>query len=73
MPKTLVVKLNSRNSNHEEFENSIIEALEKIGLEHDGSDFGLSGELNRSLYFLFNKNIDFEVLDEEPEIEDDWN
>jgi hypothetical protein len=71
MPKTLVVKLNSRKSTHEEFENSIIEALEKLGLEHDGSDFGLTGEMNRNLYFFFNKEIDFEVLEEEPEIEDD--
>jgi hypothetical protein len=57
MNKTLMVKLNSRKSSSEALENTIIQILETIGLENDGADFSFEGELNRNLFFSFQKKL----------------
>ena len=71
MIKTLIVKLDSRKNSSEELESSVIEAFQKIGLEHDGSDFDLTSEFNRNLFFIVPKNIDFEVVEDDSEDDDD--
>ena len=64
MRKTLVVKLDSRKFESEDQEIKIINALTEIGLIHDGSDFGLEERLNRQLFFFYNDDLDFEVIED---------
>jgi hypothetical protein len=71
MTKTLIVKLDSRKHSSEALESSIIEALQNIGLEHDGSDTSFDGEFNRNLFFNVPKNIDFEVVEDDFEDDDE--
>ena len=66
-----MVKLNSRKSSSEALENTIIQILETIGLEYDGSDFGFEGDFNRNLFFCIPKEIDFEVIEIDSEEDDD--
>ena len=65
MSKTLIVKINSRKVSSEKLENSIIQALESCGIECDGTDTSFDGELNRNIFFLLPKNIDFEVIEDD--------
>lgn len=71
MSKTLIIKLNSRKASSEAHENTIIQALESLGLEYDGADTSFEGEFNRNLFFFLPKEIDLEVLDDDYEDEDE--
>ena len=71
MTKTLIVKLDSRKASSEELESSIIQALQSIGFEHDGSDTSFDGEFNRNLFFFSPKEIDIEVLEDDFEDDDE--